>query len=259
MKKFVLLTILIILCLTFAFPAFADFENPPIVDNAGFLTNTELNELSQKLDSIREKYKFDVSVYTEPEMSGFDAQSTADDIFDYNGYGYGDGKDGMIFYISKNPRNYHFSTHGSGLTAFNERGLSYIEGSVLTYLKTDDYYLAINNYIEHSEELLEMAKQGKPYNEKQNSTESIIIIIVAALLIPLFISLILLSIQMKKMNTAVKQDYAASYMKPGSMNLSLSRDIFLFSTITKTKKPKQNSASHTSSSGETHGGRGGSY
>ena len=64
-----------------------------------------------------------------------------------------------------------------------------------------------------------------------------------------------------KMKTAVENDYAANYMKDGSMKLDISRDIFMYSKITKTEKAKSDSASdtHTSSSGETHGGRGGSF
>ena len=65
--------------------------------------------------------------------------------------------------------------------------------------------------------------------------------------------------KLKKMKTAVENDYAANYMKPGSMNLTMSRDLFLYSRITKTEKPKGDSGTHTSSSGRTHGGRGGSF
>lgn len=61
------------------------------------------------------------------------------------------------------------------------------------------------------------------------------------------------------MKTAVKEDYAGNYMKPNSMNLDFSRDIFLYSTVTKTEKTKSDSGSHTSSSGRSHGGRGGSF
>ncbi len=84
-------------------------------------------------------------------------------------------------------------------------------------------------------------------------------VIGGALLLPLLLAFAFMKRKLEKMKTAVKQDYAANYMKPGSMNLALSRDIFLYSTVIKTEKPKSNSSSHTSSSGESHGGRGGSY
>jgi uncharacterized protein len=104
-----------------------------------------------------------------------------------------------------------------------------------------------------------MAKDGKPYDEKQYSTKYLIGVIIAALLIPLLVALILMKKKLKKMKTVVENDYAANYVKPGSMKLSVSRDLFLYSRITKTERPKSSSGTHTSSSGRTHGGRGGSF
>ncbi|WP_449077534.1 hypothetical protein [Ruminococcus sp.] len=52
-------------------------------------------------------------------------------------------------------------------------------------------------------------------------------------------------------------------MKRGSLNVTESRDLFLYKTFTRTAKPKNNSSSgsstHTSSSGSTHGGGGGKF
>lgn len=264
--------ILSLLCLTFQLTAFAECENIPIADFAGYLTDEQYNELSEKIEGVRGKYTFDVAVYTEVEMSGDDAQSTADDIFDYFGYGDGIGADGMILYIASSPRVYHFSTHGSGEEIFNDNGLAYIEEQVLPYLKNDDYYTAIKVYAERAEELLEMAANGEPFNEPYGdtygentpNTEYICIVVVGALVLPLLLALFMTWLKQKKMKTAVKNDYAANYMKPGSMRLDVSRDIFLYSTVVKTERPKPNqngggSGGHISSSGQHHGGRGGSY
>jgi len=65
--------------------------------------------------------------------------------------------------------------------------------------------------------------------------------------------------KLSKMKTAVENDYAADYEKPGSKRLTVSRDMFLYSRVTKTEKPKNDSGSHKSSSGRTHGGGGGSF
>ena len=104
-----------------------------------------------------------------------------------------------------------------------------------------------------------MASEGNPYNEKQYSTKYLIGVIVMCLLAPLLIAFIMMKKKLKKMKTAVENDYAANYIKPGSMNLTMSRDLFLYSRVTKTEKPKSSSETHTSSSGRTHGGRGGSF
>ena len=104
-----------------------------------------------------------------------------------------------------------------------------------------------------------MAKDGKPYNEKQYSMKYLIGVITVCLIAPLLIAFWMMKGKLKKMKTAVENDYAANYIKPGSMNISVSRDLFLYSRIAKTERPKESSGTHTSSSGRTHGGRGGSF
>lgn len=259
MKKTFLVALLALLIFTSTITAFAEFNNLPVVDEAGYLTDEQFVEISEQLEDIRQKYNFDVAVYTEEAMSGYDAQSTADDLYDYTMYGWGETADGIMLYIAADERAYHLTTHGSGEVIFNANGLKYLENMILPSLQADDYCSAMKLYAEHCEELLEMAAQGEPFNEKQLSTGYVCGVVGGALLIPLLLALFMTNKKLKKMKTAVENNYAANYMKPGSMNLSLSRDIFLYSTVTKVEKPKSNSGSHTSSSGESHGGRGGNF
>lgn len=259
MKKIFSCMLFLLIAFSCVLPVNADFQNPPVVDRAGYLMEPELEVLSEELEEIREKYNFEVAIYTENYMSGYDAESSADDIYDYNGYGAGADCDGIMLYICSDTREYHFTTCGKGIGYFNQNGLKYLEGKVLPYLSEDNYYGAFSAYIDTADELIEMAEQGSPYNEKQYSNAYLMGVIIAALLIPLLIAFIMMSIKLGKMRTAVGNDYAANYMKSGSMNLRVSRDIFLYSRVTKTAKPKSNSGTHTSSSGRSHGGRGGSF
>ena len=259
MKRIFSCLLLLLLVTSFAVTAYADFQNPSIVDDAGYLMQSELASLSKELDKIREKYGFEVAIYTESDMTSSTAEASADDIYDYNGYGAGEDDDGILLYICSDTREYHFTTHGEGLKYFNSNGLKYLESKVVPYLSEDDYYEAFRMYIETTDELLQMARDGKPYNEKNLSTKYIIGVVLTCLLAPLLIAYILMKKKLKKMITAVENDYAANYVKPGSMNISVSRDLFLYSRITKTERPKESSGTHTSSSGRTHGGRGGSF
>lgn len=262
MKKITSFIMLAAILLMTAFPltAFAEGKGAeyPIYDGAGFLTDTQLEAVEDRLVKIREDYKVDVTVITEEEMYGETAMETADDYFDYNGYGVGENSDGILLYISKYPREYHFSTHGSAMEIFNDRGLVHLESEVVPYLKEDDYYGAVTAYVDTAEEMLEMAANGKPYNSRP--LKEVLIAIAVAIFAPLILAFVLTEMKLSQMNTAVKQDDAANYMKPGSMNLTASNDIFLYRTVTKSEiERSDDSDSHTSSSGETHGGRGGSY
>ena len=78
------------------------------------------------------------------------------------------------------------------------------------------------------------------------------------------LSLIIVGRMKAKLKTVRFQPAANSYMKAGSMNITESRDLFLYNTVTRTAKPKDNdsgggSSTHTSSSGSTHGGGGGKF
>lgn len=259
MKKILSSVLLILITTSFSITAFADFENPSIVDDAGYLMQSELASLTEKLDKVRNEYDFEVAIYTESDMTSGTAEASADDIYDYSGYGAGENDDGILLYICRGTREYHFTTHGKGLKYFNSNGLKYLESKVVPYLEDDNYYKAFSVYIDMADELLSVARDGNPYNEKNLSTKYILGVILVCLLAPLLLGFIIMKKKLKKMKTAVENDYAANYVKPGSKNISVSRDLFLYSRITKTEKPKGDSGTHTSSSGRTHGGSGGSF
>ena len=259
MKRLFSLILLLLLTSFIALPASAEFQNPSIVDEAGCLMQSELVSLSEELDKIREKYNFEVAIYVESDMISDTAEASADDIYDYNGYGAGENDDGILLYICTDTREYHFTTHGKGLEYFNVNGLAYLESKVVPYLSDNDYYEAFESYIETTDELIQMATESKPYNEKQYGAKYVLGVIVVCLIAPLLIAFWMMRRKLKKMKTAVENNYAANYIKPGSMNIVTSKDLFLYSRITKTEKPKSSSETHTSSSGRTLGGRGGSF
>ena len=106
MKRFVTIMIAL-LCFVSAITVYADFINPTITDSVGYLTEEQNKELSARLDKIRKQYNFDIVFVSEDRLSAYDAQTSADDIYDYNGYGYGENYDGILFYIADLERKYH--------------------------------------------------------------------------------------------------------------------------------------------------------
>ena len=164
-----------------------------------------------------------------------------------------------MLYKCSSTRDYHFTTHADGERVFNKNGIEYLKKNVQPHLADDNYYLAVNTFADIADELLNMAENGEPFNKKQHDVKYVLIVIGCALLLPLIIAWFMMQSKLAKMKTAVENDYAASYIKPGSKRLTISRDIFLYSRITKTEKPKNDSDSHKSSSGRTHGGGGGSF
>jgi hypothetical protein len=58
------------------------------------------------------------------------------------------------------------------------------------------------------------------------------------LIVPAIIAFILMFAKLSQMNTAVKQIRADSYMKRETLNLTTSKDVFLYSNTVRTPRPK---------------------
>ena len=231
-----------------------------VFDYTDTLSEDELDTLTDKFDALREKHGVDVAAYIDEEMWLDTAMESADDLYDYYFYGIGKDDDGILLYISKDPREYWFTTHGLCEEYFTDNGIEYLKSSVLPYLKENNYYEALSAYADAADELLTMAESGEIYDKKPPKKMAMPIFI--GILISAVIAFIAMSVQVSKMKTANKQMYAENYVQPGSMNVTDSKDLFMYSHVTRTQKESSSSSggsSHTSSSGRSHGGGGGSY
>ena len=63
-------------------------ENKRVIDEAGLLNSSEMNLLSEKIDTIIDKTNLDIVVTTTNNTNGKSSMEYADDFYDYNGYGF---------------------------------------------------------------------------------------------------------------------------------------------------------------------------
>lgn len=54
--------------------------------------------------------------------------------------------DGILFMVSIGDREWHITTHGYGMTAFNDDGLAYLKENVEPLLKDENFYGAFDTY-----------------------------------------------------------------------------------------------------------------
>ena len=83
-----------------------------------------------------------------------------------------------------------------------------------------------------------------------------------SVVIGIVLSLIIVAIMKGKLKSVRSQAAANSYLKSGSLAITESNDLFLYHTVTQTRREKENSpgsSTHTSSSGRTHGGGSGKF
>lgn len=245
-------------------------ELPRLVDQADLLTDEEEAELLGTLDEVSERQKVDVVVITANSLEGRTAQEAADDLYDYCGYGFGEERDGLLFLISMEERDWWISTRGYAITAFTDAGIDFLAEQMLTDLSDGYYASAFTTYAQWCDDYITQAKTGVPY-DTDNLPELPFSALGAALIafgIAFIISLIATGIMRLKLKSVFSQSRSDDYIKEGSFKLSKKEDLFLYKTVSRRLKPKDDppkstsssgSTTHRSSSGATHGGRGGKF
>lgn len=241
---------------------------PRLMDEAGLLSSDEAAEIKAKLDEISERQKFDVVIATVNSLSGKTPREYADDLYDYSGFGFGENKDGVLFLISMEDRDWYITTTGYGIAAITDAGREYIADKFTGYLSDGDYAEAFRIYANEVDRFVtNAAETGKPYDVGNLPHDPLSLIwIPISLVVGLIIAAGVVGGMKSKLRSVSFAAAADSYVKSGSMNVRESRDMFLYSTVSRTAKPKDNdssssggSSTHTSSSGTTHGGGGGKF
>lgn len=270
MKKKVLTVLFsLVLFLCIATPAFAQTdgfasEYERVQDLAGLLSNNEEASLVTKLNELSERQKMDIIVLTTDTLNGKTPRDYADDIYDYSNFGYGEGKDGALLLISVEDNDWYISTCGYGITVFTDEGIEYIGKQIKGELSDGNFAGAFDKFADLCDDFITQARTGEPYDIKNLPKEPLSLIwIPIAIVVGFILSLIIVGRMKAKLKTVRFQAAASSYIKDGSLNINESRDLFLYNTVTRTAKPKDNdsggSSTHTSSSGSTHGGGGGKF
>lgn len=241
-----------------------EVKAPFIVDEANLLSESEIVKITELLEDISDRQNVDVVVYTQDEMIGDPAQ-VADDYFDQNGFGYGSAYDGVLLYINMYTRDWYISTSGFGIKAFTDAGIQYIGDRIAEKLSDKEYYDAIDTYIRLCDDFLNEAYEGHPYDVghmpkgnmplARNIGISLAVGVIAALLYILYL--------WQKLKSVAPNNHALDYVVDNSMDITESREIYLYRTVRVVPKGESSggggSSTHTSSSGRTHGGGGGKF
>ena len=254
-----------------------------VVDLAGVIDANTLAELNRMADEVSEKYACDVDVVFVRSLDGKYVVSYADDFYDYNGYGYGEDKDGILLLVSVGDREFAETTQGYGATAFTDYGLQqYIEPNFTRYLINgrDDWAGAARQFITDAGELLRQAKEGTPYDyhyydnpvvvehEKKTVKDVAPGVALISAIIGFFSGGIPAGAMKRKMKS-VEKNYGAGNYARGGLQMRRSEDRFLYSNVHRTPIPREEhrtgggggggSSMHFSSSGHSHGGSHGKF
>lgn len=237
-------------------------------DLADLLSEEEEQTILASLDEVSERQKLEIVIVTTNTLEGKDVVVYADDFYDECNFGYGPDKDGILLLISMEDRDCYISTCGYGITAFTDAGIERIRLKMTNDLSEGDYAAAFETFIQSCDEFIHQARTDKPYDVDNLPEHSMATFwhLLFSIPVGLIIAACTVMGMEKKMKNVRFQPSAKSYVREGSLNVTQEQDVFLYHTVTKVERPKDNdsgsgggSSTHTSSSGQTHGGGGGKF
>lgn len=264
MKKLIIaLCATVIAC---AFSVCASAAPSRLCDDAGLLEDYEYENILEKLNEVSEKQGMDIVIYTVDEFdyNYADVEQAATETYEASGY----NVDGVMLYISMAQRDWYLLTSGYGITAFTDAGLDYIAEDFLYYLSDGYYELAFESFISNADDFISAARAGTPYDYDSMPKEpfSPVSSLVISLVIGFIIALIVTGMWKGQLKSVAFNTRAQNYMKPGSLNVTGSRELFLYRSLNRTERPRDTgsgggggSTTHSSSSGRSYGGRGGKF
>lgn len=302
-KRFLLLFSMIIFCFWTTVPIYAQEIPdqrllPRLVDQADLLSAQEEETLLAQLDEISNSLECDVVVVTANSLEGKSAKDYADDFYDYNGYGFGTNKDGVLLLVSMESRDWWISTTGFCISALTDAIQANISDQFLPKLSDGKYAESFSLFASLCEKYISQAitpdtgasttpdtgtsttpdtgasitpGTGMPSTStidgslSNQKTPPSILWLPFSFIIGLVISLIVLGFMRAALKTVHPQDSARNYLVSGSFHLTKSKDLFLYQQTSRRAKPQNTnsgggkSKTHISSSGTRHGGGGGKF
>lgn len=245
-------------------------QKPLLVDDADLLSEWEEEDLLERLTSVSNKEQMDVAVVTVNSLDGKTPEAFADDYYDYNGYGQGADKDGVLLLISMEERDWHVTTTGFGITAVNDAAIELIEDRVVSHLSDGDYYGAFTSYCSTVDEVAEMARNGQPYTGGVSFTKAQIFGGggVISVILGFLIGFAVTGVQKKNLKRVRRQHGATAYIYGDASHLSVSDDRFIRRNVVRTRIERDDdhrsgggggSTIHFGGSGTMHGGGGGKF
>lgn len=226
-----------------------------VYDYAQVLTATEEKNLKNSIDLFIANYNMDMALVTVKYHDKSNTMNYADDFYDYNNFGIGTNKDGVIFVIdfTFGYTDIWMSTSGKAIDIYTDDRIDSILDSV-AYEKDNGYYEMFNTFINKSDYY---AKQGVSTNTINDSNINWLNIIIFSFIVPTIIIVIfVLRNKMVRHSTNANQ-----YLVKNSVVINKRDDRFVTTHTTSVRINDSSSSggrssTHTSSSGRSHGGGG---
>ena len=247
-RNMISLILVLALCFSLALGVSASY-GVGVWDEADLLTDTEEAQLSEKLVEIGNLYDAEIVIMTLESSGGWDIDELVNSVYDTMEFGYGENRDGILLLICMDIREYRILSNGFAGTAITGSDINYIGDAMVPDLSAGNYATAFDIFADECVYYLDGYINGYPFDFGAT--------LVMCLIFGLVVGLIVAFVLKGQLKSVRRQNAAQVYIKPGSMQVTLQRDLFLYRNVTRTKKANTNSSGSRSggSSRSVGGGR----
>ena len=250
MKK--ILVFLLALCLL-AVPVCA--EGYLVLDGSGLMESHDVAKLEEVYGQYSAEYGFTPILLTVDSFGGLSAEEFASEYYDVQGY----PEDGILLLVSLEEGQWYILTNGECYYRISDREAQSIGEQILPMIRDGSYYAAFLRFPELAAEIYVSAESTQQWEpglevddyEDYESESPKKMKLSTCILIGMLIGLVVTGIMAAMMKTVRQQSGASDYIRPGSMKLTNTRDIFLYSHVSRSPK-----SSSSSSGGGSRGGGG---
>ncbi len=228
-----------------------------VYDFANLLTDSEEKDIYYQVQDFIMEHDMDLAIVTIDSNNKRSQVEYADDFYDYNDFGIGSSRDGVLFLIDMQYRQIYMSTTGDAIQMYSDYRIDQIMNAIYQYMTDTDYFNGISNFID---ELSYYASVGYPEMDEA-SRLSVGQCLKYGAIISAIATFIIMLVLVNKNKLVRPATTAREYLDKESVVVNNYGDIFMGSNTVKHKIEHSSSSSggsstHSSSSGSSHGGGG---
>ena len=236
-RKLLSMLFVVVLCLSLAVSAFA-VSGADIYDEADLLSSAEETQIAEKLSKIGEQFDAQIVIMTVPTSDG-SIDTFVEDVYDSMNMGYGENQDGVLLLVCMDSREYRILSNGYAGEAIGMDQIDAISEAIVSDLSEGAYADAFSTFADQCAYYLGGYLNGFPFNVGKNLVVALIIGVVAGVIVAFVLK--------KQLKSVRQQKQANVYIKPDSMQITASRDLFMYREVSRTQKQSSNSSGSGSS------------
>ena len=141
---------------TVGFQFYNDASAPRVVDEADLFTDEEEAAILRAIEEKSARGGADIVVVTADKAYGMSHREYAQAFYDYNGYGFGSGRDGILLFICMEPGNRGWWTTAtgsldpsvsSGPVLYTEAAANQLDNALYTYMVSGRYAEGVLDWV----------------------------------------------------------------------------------------------------------------